>query len=213
MISCISYENIHEFGTAFCSGFRLRYGEFIERQHYNVPHYEGMEFDQYDTPASRYLVYHTDDGTALGLTRLTPTSLSCMLRDLWPHLVEDKSLLQSEKVWEGTRYCVDKSVAPDLRQRIVHEMACAYLEFGLELGLSKIIGLMPTYIYRSVFVSPGIEMEHLGQVEKIDGQRCRALAIPVTAQQLANVRGKTGITNRVLRFTYREGERENVRAA
>ena len=67
-----------------------------------------MEFDQYDTPASRYLVYHTDDGTALGLTRLTPTSLSCMLRDLWPHLVEDKSLLQSEKVWEGTRYCVDK---------------------------------------------------------------------------------------------------------
>ncbi len=213
MISCLSYSNVHEFGPAFHSLFRLRYGEFIERQQYDVPHYDGMEFDQYDTPASRYLVYHTDAGEALGLTRLTPTSLSCMLKDLWPDLVDDKSLLRSESVWEGTRYCVDNRVTPALRQRIVNEMACAYLEFGLRLGLAKIIGLMPTFIYRSVFVRPGIAMEHLGRVEKIDGQRCRALAIPVTAQQLVNVRNKTGITDSVLRFSMREGEKAHARAA
>ena len=28
MISCISCENVHEFGTAFHSQFRLRYGGF-----------------------------------------------------------------------------------------------------------------------------------------------------------------------------------------
>ena len=146
MISCISCENVHEFGMAFHSQFRLRYGGFVERQQYDVSVYDGMEFDRYDTPASRYLVYHTDEGRALGVSRLTPTVLSCMLRDLWPHLVEDKSLLQSEAVWEGTRYCVDKDVEPELRQRIIHEMACAYLEFGLRMGLKKIVGLMPTYI-------------------------------------------------------------------
>ena len=131
MISCISCENIHEFGPAFHSQFRLRYGGFVERQQYDVSVYDGMEFDRYDTPASRYLVYHTDEGRALGVSRLTPTMLSCMLAGSVAALVEDKTLLQSETVWEGTRYCVDKDVAPDLRQRIVHEMACAYLEFGL----------------------------------------------------------------------------------
>lgn len=213
MISCISCENIHEFGTAFHSQFQLRYGGFIERQHYDVCVYDGMEFDQYDTPASRYLVYHTEAGRALGVSRLTPTTLSCMLRDLWPQLVEDQSLLKSETIWEGTRYCIDRDVAPDLRQRIVHEMACAYLEFGLSRGLTKIIGLMPTYIYRSVFERPGIEMEYLGPVEIIGRHRCRAVAIPVTAQQLANVRRKTGIAETVLRLTRDEGVRAYAKAA
>jgi len=213
MISCISCGNVHEFGRAFHSQFRLRYGGFIERQHYDVSVYDGLEFDRYDTPASRYLVYHTDDGEALGVSRLTPTALSCMLRHLWPHLVQDKLLLQSDKVWEGTRYCIGKDLPPALRQRIVHEMACAYLEFGLQFGLERIVGLMPTYIYRSVFERPGIEMEYLGPVELIGRHRCRAVAIPVNAQQLANVRRKTDITDNVLRFTMNEGERVYAQAA
>ena len=213
MISCISTENVHEFGPAFHSQFRLRHGGFVERQQYDVSVYDGMEFDQYDTPASRYLVYHTDEGRALGVSRLTPTVLSSMLRDLWPHLVQDKSVLRCERVWEGTRYCVDKDASPEIRQRIIHEMACAYLEFGLKLGLKKIIGLMPTYIYRSVFERPGIEMEYLGPVEAIGRHKCRAVAIPVTAQQLAHVRRKTGIAGSILRFTSHQKAGANARAA
>src|SRR5262249_60755702 len=116
-------------------------------------------------------------------------------------------------IWEGTRYCVDRDVGPALRQRIVHEMACAYLEFGLRLRLRKIIGLMPTGIYRSVFERPGIEMEYLGPVEMIGRHRCRAVAIPITTQQLANVRRKTGITGPVLRFSRKQEERLHVEAA
>ena len=102
MISCITCENIHLFGPAFHSQFRLRYRAFIERQDYDVRIYNGMEYDQYDTPASHYLVYHTEGGQALGVSRLTPTTQGCMLKDLWPGMVEDKALLQSEQVWEGT---------------------------------------------------------------------------------------------------------------
>jgi N-acyl-L-homoserine lactone synthetase len=104
-------------------------------------------------------------------------------------------------------------VSPELRQRIVQEMACAYLEFGLQRGLKKIIGLMPTYIYRSVFERPGIEMEYLGPVEAIGRHKCRAVAIPVTAQQLANVRRKTGITHSVLRFSLQERELAHAKVA
>ena len=72
MISCISCENVHEFGPAFHSQFRLRYGGFVERQQYDVSVYDGMEFDQYDTPASRYLVYHTDGGRRCSGLRQPP---------------------------------------------------------------------------------------------------------------------------------------------
>jgi N-acyl-L-homoserine lactone synthetase len=214
MISCVSCENVHEFGQIFHSQFRLRHASFVERQQYDVSVYEGMEFDQYDTPASRYLVYHTAEGRALGVSRLSPTSVSCMLKDLWPALVEDRTNLNSPAIWEGTRYCIDKDVAPALRQTIIHEMACAYLEFGLKLGLQKIIGLMPTYIYRSVFERPGIQMEYLGPVQLIGRHKCRAVAIPVSVRQLAEVRRKTGIHDGVLRFTNRdEREAVNVKAA
>jgi acyl homoserine lactone synthase len=123
-----------------------------------------------------------------------------MLKDLWPGMVEDKELLNSPLVWEGTRYCIDKDVEPVLRTRIVHEMAAAYLEFGLQRGLTKIIGMMPTYIYRSVFEKPGIEMEVLGPVTMIGRHRVRAVAIPVDHAQLANVRATTGIDQAVLTF-------------
>lgn len=201
MISCISCENAHLFGPVFHSQFQLRYRAFIERQDYDVQIYKGMEYDRYDTPASHYLVYHTPDGRALGVSRLTPTTQGCMLKDLWPNMVEDKELLDSAQVWEGTRYCIDKDVEPALRTTIIHEMAIAYLEFGLRLGLKKIVGMMPTYIYRSVFEKPGISMKYLGPVTVIGRHRVRAVAIPVERSQLHNVRAKTGISEAVLTFS------------
>jgi len=214
MISCITCDNLDEFGKLYQSMFRLRHACFIERQQYEVSFYNGMEFDTYDTPAAAYLVYHAADGEALAASRLTPTVVSCMLKDLWPHLVNDESNFSSPLIWEGTRYCIAKNASPELRRRIVHEMACAYLEFGLAHGLKKIVGMMPTGIYRSVFERPGIEMEYLGEVHAIGEHKCRAVAIPVTAQQLANVRRKTGIYEPVLRFTHApEGTVPDVRAA
>ncbi|MBN8520327.1 MAG: autoinducer synthesis protein [Alphaproteobacteria bacterium] len=201
MITCITYKNLSEYGDLLYSSFKLRHECFIERQSYNVNVYQGMEFDQYDTPAAAYLVYHEDRKEALGVNRLTPTSINGMLHDIWPNLVNDKSLLKNSHVWEGTRYCINKSLSSDLRQKIINEMAIAYLEFGLDHQIKKIIGMMPTYIYRSVFEKPGIEMDYLGPIEKIGRHNIRAVAIPVEEKQLYNVRTKTGIWGRILHYT------------
>jgi hypothetical protein len=56
-------------------------------------------------------------------------------------------------------------------------------------------------------------MEYLGPVEAIGRHKCRAVAIPVTAQQLANVRRKTGITHGVLRYSPHEREPAHGKAA
>ncbi|MBU0799786.1 MAG: autoinducer synthesis protein [Alphaproteobacteria bacterium] len=198
MITCINHENWGEYGALLQSQFKLRHKEFIDRQDYKVRTYEGMEYDQYDTPAAAYLVYHDQTNTALGVSRLVPTAQDCMLRDLWPFLVRDQSLLENAAVWEGTRYCIDKNVNPHQRRHIINEMAIAYLEFGLQRGIKKIIGMMPTFIYRSVFEKPGIQMEYLGDVKEIGRHKIRAVAIPVEKKQLENVRNKTGIRYRVL---------------
>jgi hypothetical protein len=57
----------------------------------------------------------------------------------------------------------------------------------------KSIGMMPTYIYRSVFEKPGIDMEYLGPVTVISRHRIRAVAIPVDHGQLHKVRVAGGL--------------------
>jgi N-acyl-L-homoserine lactone synthetase len=209
MITCVNYENLQSCGGLLHAQFALRYREFIERQDYEVRTFRGMEYDQYDSPAASYLIYD-EGGNVLGASRLTPTTQGCMLADLWPGLVENKANLCSERIWEGTRYCIDKRVPPALRRRIVNEMAIAYLEFGLLAGLQKIIGMMPTYIYYSVFEKPGIEMEYLGGIRMIGRHKIRAVAIPVSEKQLEEVRRKTGIYDQVLNIPDRAKERDIV---
>ena len=84
----------------------------------------------------------------------------------------------------------------------------------LGLGLKKIIGLMPTYIYRSVFERPGIEMEYLGPVEAIGRHKCRAVAIPVTGAATGQCARQDGDhAQRSERSLLQERERAHAKVA
>jgi acyl homoserine lactone synthase len=199
MITCVTYENLHLTGKAFDSQFMLRHKCFIDRQSYNVKTFNGKEYDQYDTPATVYLVYCDVNGNALGVSRLIPTSHACMLNDLWPDMVQNSSEYKSPDIWEGTRFCVDKRVDPNFRKRIVHELVLAYLEFGIAAGITKIIGIMPGVVMRSVFKNAGINYEPLG-IKLIDGIKIQAAAMSISEQQLEVARKITGIKSQILSF-------------
>ncbi|MDC7675202.1 acyl-homoserine-lactone synthase [Asticcacaulis machinosus] len=195
MIIAISYHNLNAHYGLYLSSLRLRHQEFIERQRYDVRTLNGMEFDEYDTLAAVYLVYSENGQDCLGVSRLTPTDKGCMLADHWPELVDDKSLLNSPEIWEGTRFCIDKGLPSDLRRRICHELACAYLEFAMANGIQKIIGLMPTFILRSVFERSGITLERLGKIMQIGAHpKIQAASILVTNDQLKSVEATTGLS-------------------
>lgn len=195
MITVISHQNITRHAELYLSQFRLRHQEFIQRQNYNVKTLHGMEFDEYDTLASVYLVYSEDGKEALGCSRLTPTDKGCMLADHWPELVVDHSLLGASDIWEGTRFCINRHLPAMQRQTICRQISLAYLEFGLTNNISKIIGLMPTLILRSVFERSGISLDRLGPSQAIGAHaKIQAAAIPVSAHQLAQARGKTGLS-------------------
>ena len=83
-IESFNLTTAHLYGDALASQFRLRHRVFIERVDYKVPTWKGMEFDQFDTPATQYFVWRDDEGEVRGVARLAPTSLDYMLEKIWP---------------------------------------------------------------------------------------------------------------------------------
>jgi acyl homoserine lactone synthase len=196
MLMAISYKDISRHGSLFISQFQLRHREFIERQQYDVKTLDGMEFDEYDTLASVYLVYTEDGKTVLGASRLTPITYGCMLADHFADLVDDKSIFDAENVWEGTRFCIDSRLPAEKRLKICHHICAGYVEYGLLKGIDNIIGLMPTLILRSVFERSGICLDRLGAARQIGAHsKIQAASIAVHEDQLCRVGEKTGISN------------------
>ena len=67
---CERVENMNRFPeNALAAQHRLRYRSIIERQKWNVPNYCQMEFDQYDNPATKYLIYRDENYIARGVSR------------------------------------------------------------------------------------------------------------------------------------------------
>ncbi len=196
MLKVVTYKTLRQHSDLLLDQYRLRHQEFIERQRYDVHSIDGMEFDEYDTLAAVYLVYTRDGRTALGVSRLTPVDYGCMLADHFPELVDDASVFSSPRTWEGTRFCIDRNLSPDLRSEICHAICAGYLEYAMARGIDRIIGLMPTLILRSVFERSGIDLDRLGPVHRIGAHsRIQAASIAVTPEQLERVTARTGIRN------------------
>lgn len=198
MLYAVNIENAHKFGDVLPQLYRLRYRQFKERQNYQVPVFKDMEYDQYDTPATTYLVWLDDSGNVCGTSRLNPTDRPYMLKDIWPHMVEGTELPNSYDVWEGTRICIDKGLPGVMRERIKWEIVLGYLEFGLANGIKKYVGIMQNFIWLRVFVQSGWGAEYLGPDHIIDGIKTRAGQVIVSEDALERVRYKTGIHEPVL---------------
>jgi N-acyl-L-homoserine lactone synthetase len=84
-VTTLSFGNMHNHGELFSNMFRARHETFIQQNKWDLPEADGMEYDQYDTPASRWIAVH-EFGHVLAGVRLTPTTARCgiysyMIRD------------------------------------------------------------------------------------------------------------------------------------
>jgi N-acyl-L-homoserine lactone synthetase len=175
MIEAFSLATAHRYQDALASQARLRYDVFIRRRGLNHSSWDGLEFDEFDTPAATYLVWRDEDRVVRGLARLLRTTGSYMLRDHWPYLVERSELPNSPSIVEVTRVCVDKSVEPKTRCRIFPELLCAIQEY-LELnGGTGMVGVTREHLL-SHFIRTGIEW--LGPTHEIEGELERAFFVP-----------------------------------
>jgi len=198
MIYCINHRTWQHFGGALVSQFQLRYRMLVEAQYWEVGRFQGMEYDQYDTPAATYLVWMDSQGTVRGSVRTVPTDRPYMLKDLWPDMVEKGTLPCSLSVWEATRFCVDRTLPESLRQQVKQELVCAFLEFGLKNDIREMIGVMPPKLWQSVFITAGWDIEFLGKEKVIDRDVIIAGRMPISLPVLEKVRDRTGIKHPVL---------------
>jgi len=196
-VICVDWESAHLHGEAWISHHRLRHRIFVERQRWEVPTYNGLEYDQFDTPAARYLLWLDAHQQARGVTRLIPTTEPYMVQTLWPQLV-DGTLPQLSTVWEATRFGCDRDLDAQTRRRVVAELICGCQEFGLANGVSMYLGVMPLAVFRHVIAAAGCRVTQLGPSHCMQHHQVAAAYIEVSAATLAAVRRRAGIHEPIL---------------
>ncbi len=176
----LSFANFHNHGELFANMMRARRERFIEHRKWNLPQAMGMEYDQYDTPASRWVVVHDERGRVMAGNRLTPTTAQCgiysyMIRDAQRELLDTipSHLLYEDapvdpNVWESSRLFVAQDVPSSVRRRVhtqlIAELGASAREVGATHCLTLLAASWPRWCDRV-----GVKMKAMGPVMEIDG--------------------------------------------
>lgn len=169
----LSFSNIHNHGELFANLFRARRQCFIVKNNWDLPEAEGMEFDQYDTPQSRWVAIH-ERGEILAGIRLTPTTARCgmysyMIRDaqegilggdIPSDLLYDKAPVDPQ-VWESSRVFVAESVPTALRRKVHSALIGEMARSARECGASRLIGMISS-VWPRWKDRYGLEIEGIG---------------------------------------------------
>jgi len=152
----LSFANMHNHGELFANILRARRESFIVKNNWDLPQTMGMEYDQYDTPVSRWLAVHDDTGRVLAGVRLTPTTARCgiysyMIRDAQNGLLDSipEDLLYHDApvlgtTWEATRGFVVHDIPAGMRQRVRLQLVMQMLSTSREEGITKLLALLPS---------------------------------------------------------------------
>lgn len=152
----LSFANLHNHGELFANVLRARRESFIVKNKWDLPQTMGMEYDQYDTPQSRWLAVHDDLGRVLAGVRLTPTTARCgiysyMIRDAQNGLLEQiptdlmyDTAPVDEATWEVTRGFVAHDIPTNIRRQVHHKLVMQMLRAGREEGIGRMLALIPS---------------------------------------------------------------------
>ena len=189
----LSFENLHNHGELFANMLRARRELFIVHNKWDLPEALGMEYDQYDTPASRWVVVHDDDGKVLAGNRLTPTTARCgiytyMIRDAQRGLLDTipSNLLYEEApvsdlVWESSRLFVAQDVPSSIRRRVhatlIKDLAISARDLGASHCLTLLAASWPRWAGRV-----GVDMTAMGPVLTIDGEENQVVSLNFAKQ-------------------------------
>ncbi|MGJ5180226.1 acyl-homoserine-lactone synthase [Bradyrhizobium oligotrophicum] len=188
----IKWDTVHRHGEAWISHHRLRYRMFVERQGWTVPHYQDLEYDEFDTPAATYILVVDEHEQALGTARLIPTVRPYMIESLWPNLVDGR-LPRSAQIWEASRFGCDRTLSAAGRRSVVGRLIQACQEFGLANGITSYLGVMPVWIFQNVIAAHGCPVRPLGPTLALHGHDIEAAYIEVSPAVLDAVRERTGL--------------------
>ena len=180
LTTTLSFATLHQHGELFANMLRARRELFIVHNKWKLPEALGMEYDQYDTPASRWVVVHDEEGKVMAGNRLTPTTTRCgiysyMIRDAQRGLLDTipDTLLYEEApvadhIWESSRLFVAHDVPAAIRRRVHAQLISQLGDTVRGLGATHCLTLLsatwPRWADRV-----GVKMKAMGPVLEIDG--------------------------------------------
>ncbi|MBU2957424.1 acyl-homoserine-lactone synthase [Paracoccus sp. 1_MG-2023] len=189
----LSFSNLHNHGELFANLFRARKQSFIVQKNWDLPEADDMEFDQYDTPQSRWIAIHDHTEVLAGI-RLTPTTARCgiysyMIRDaqegvlggsIPQDLLYDKAPVDPY-VWECSRVFVSHSIPQSARRRVHFKMVEAMTGSARELGATQLIALTGGN-WERWYGRCGLSAHALGPVLWIDDGEFQCVSIDLSTK-------------------------------
>lgn len=176
----LSFANLHEHGALFANFLRARHRTFIEANGWPLPSTDGMEFDQYDTPQSRWVVFHQPGSDeVLGGFRMTHSRAECgiysyMLRDAAngllatiPASILAEDAPQADDLWECSRAFITDAVPPEERAAARRALIKAFMPSVEAVGGTRMITLTNTAWPRWMPMH-GVKGEAMGPKTRID---------------------------------------------
>ncbi len=191
-VTTLSFQNMHNHGALLANVLRARHETFIQNAKWDLPQADGMEFDQYDTPASRWIAVH-EMGEVLAGVRLTPTTARCgiytyMIRDAQRGLLDTipSDLLYDEApvaahIWESSRIFVANKVPAKLRMRVQMHLISEMTISARDLGATSVLGLIPENGPRWGR-RVGLDIDVIGPVMDIGGDTSRCIRINLASK-------------------------------
>ena len=192
-VTTLSFENMHNHGELFANMLRARHDTFIVRNNWDLPQAGGMEYDQYDTPASRWVAVHDDTGQVVAGVRLTPTTHRCgiysyMIKDAQDGLLEaipsdllDFKAPVAPHVWESSRVFVSAKVPAKLRLRVQMQLIQEMVISARGVGATSLIGIIPATSPR-LARRVGLDCQPAGRVLPFDGHDSVCVTIPLATK-------------------------------
>jgi N-acyl-L-homoserine lactone synthetase len=175
--------------TLLAEMFRHRYQIFVREKGWDLKTHNGLEFDDYDTAETIYLI-EFDGGEQIGASmRLNPTDRPFLLQDHFADMCE-REIPRGKDTWELTR----GAVSADLRRSGIYgRVICAMVEAALLWGVKKGIGIFSVeYLMKQMRF--GLDAKPLGQPRTIDGEPNVAAEIVFDRETLERLRASFKIT-------------------
>ncbi|MEL6680201.1 MAG: acyl-homoserine-lactone synthase [Pseudomonadota bacterium] len=145
----------------------LRHQIFVDRLGWDVGSYEGLEFDEFDTPAAHYVLCLDDNRNVVGVSRLVSTEQPYMIEKLWPDWLQGE-LPKSDVIWEATRFGVCNVLNAEQRAAAIDAITRRIFRYGQENGIEEFLLVMPVFIYKRILIPRGYDLEIVSSVRRVD---------------------------------------------
>lgn len=188
----LSFANMHNHGDLFANMFRARRRADPLDSQWDLTETIGLEYDQYDTPASRWIAVH-ELGEILAGLRLTPTTARCgaysyLIRDAQQGLLDGlpqdilfRAAPVDPTVWEASRVFMAPAVTGAARAKLSTLLFDEMTRAARELGATRVLGLFSAD-WLPLAVTQGLGAAPAGRRMMLDGAEMQCMTIDLTAK-------------------------------